>query len=84
VLYEAVPLFLVPRTFWQSVALVTLSYIGHGWVRAHLPPGYNEGLSYQLVGQAMIWSLYLPATILILRRPNVPEGADHQETVDRA
>jgi len=70
VLYEAVPLFLVPRTFWQSVALVTLSYIGHVWVRAHLPTGYNEGLSYQLVGQAMIWSLYLPCTLLVLRRTN--------------
>ena len=56
VLYEAVPLMLVPRTFWQSVGLVTMSYIGHMWVRLHLPPGYHEGLSYELVGHAMIWS----------------------------
>lgn len=70
VLYEAVPLMLVPRTFWQSVALVTVSYIGHTWVRLHLPPGYHERLSYELVGKAMIWSLYLPCTIMVLRRRN--------------
>jgi hypothetical protein len=73
VLYEAVPLLLVPRTFWQSVVIVTMSYIGHLWVRLHLPPTYHEGLSYQLVGQAMIWSLYLPCTWLVLRRRNAGE-----------
>jgi hypothetical protein len=73
VLYEAVPLMLVPRTFWQSVALVTVSYLGHTWVRIHLPPGYHESLSYALVGQAMIWSLYLPCTLMILRRRNEGE-----------
>lgn len=70
VLYEAVPLMLVARTFWQSVALVTTSYIGHAWVRVQLPPAYHDGLSYDLVGQAMIWSLYVPCTFLILRRQN--------------
>jgi hypothetical protein len=70
VLYEAVPLMLVARTFWQSVALVASSYIGHAWVRLHLPQVYHEGLSYELVGQAMIWSLYLPCTFLVLRRKN--------------
>jgi len=70
VLYEAVPLMLVPRTFWQSVALVAASYVGHAWVRIHLPPGYHERLSYELVGRAMVWSLYLPCTLLVLRRRN--------------
>jgi hypothetical protein len=68
--YEAVPLMLVPRTFWQSVALVGIGYVGHTWVRLHLPPVFHERLSYQLVGQAMIWSLYLPCTLMVLRRPN--------------
>jgi hypothetical protein len=70
VLYEAVPLLLVPRSFWQSTALVTLSYIGHAWVRVHLPAIHDDGASYQLVGQAMVWSLYLPSTLLVLRRSN--------------
>jgi len=73
VLYEAVPLLLVPRTFWQSVAVVVMSYIGHLWVRLHLPPNYHDGLAYQLVGQAMVWSLYLPCTLLVLRRKNAGE-----------
>ena len=68
--YEAVPLMLVPRTFWQAVGLVTVSYIGHAWVRVQLPPGYHERLSYELVGQAMIWSVYLPCTLMVLRRRN--------------
>jgi hypothetical protein len=63
----------VPRTFWQSVAVVALSYIGYAWVRLHLPPGHRDGQSYQLVGQAMIWSLYLPCTLLVLRRSNAGE-----------
>ena len=83
VLYEAVPLMLVPRTFWQSVALVTVSYVGHSWVRLQLPPAYHESLSYQLVGQAMIWSLYLPCTLMILRRRNeghLPEWLERRIT----
>ena len=70
VLYEAVPLMLVARTFWQSVALVTMSYVGHVWVRVQLPPVHDDGVTYDLVGQAMIWSLYVPCTLLILRRTN--------------
>jgi hypothetical protein len=68
--YEAVPLMLVPRTFWQAVGLVSVSYIGHAWVRVQLPPVYHERLSYELVGQAMIWSVYLPCTLMVLRRRN--------------
>jgi hypothetical protein len=70
VLYEAVPLMLVARTFWQSVALVTMSYFGHAWVRVHLPQIQHDGVTYDLVGQAMIWSIYLPCTLLVLRRRN--------------
>jgi len=73
VLYEAVPLLLVPRTFWQSVAVVVLSYVGHLWVRMHLPPNYHDDLAYPMVGQAMVWSLYLPCTLLVLRRKNAGE-----------
>jgi len=74
-LYEAVPLMLVPRTFWEAAMLTATGYLGHWWVRWHLPLVYHERLSYALVGQAMIWSLYLPATVMVLRRPNVDEGA---------
>jgi hypothetical protein len=70
VLYDVVPLFLVPRTFWQAVFLVVISHTGHFWVRAHLPPGYHESLNYALVGQAMIWSLFLPCTAMVLLRSN--------------
>ena len=71
VMYEAVPLFLVPRTLLQAAGLVALSHAGHFWVRTQLPPGYLESLNYSLVGQAMIWSLFLPCTVLVLRRANV-------------
>jgi hypothetical protein len=70
VLYDVVPLFLVPRTFWQAAGLVAASHVGHFWVRQHLPLGYHESLNYALVGQAMIWSLFLPCTLLVLRRAN--------------
>jgi len=82
VLYEAVPLMLVPRTFWEAATLTATSYLGHWWVRWHLPPVYHERLSYALVGQAMIWSLYLPATIMVLRRRNVNADAARETGAD--
>jgi hypothetical protein len=59
--------------------VVSLSYIGHLWVRLHLPVNYHDGLAYQLVGQAMVWSLYLPCTVLVLRRKNTGELPDWLE-----
>jgi hypothetical protein len=68
--YSAVPLMLVPRTLWQSEVLVSLGYAGHQWVRLSLPPHYQEQLSYALVGPAMVWTLYMPCTLMVLRRRN--------------
>jgi hypothetical protein len=72
-LYEVVPLFLVPRTFWQAAALVGLSYcevLAIGILLPH-PPSVAEYLRLEM--QLLTLFLYLPATILVLRRPN--EGA---------
>ena len=63
ILYETVPLFLVPRTLIECVALVVLSYaaqVGMVLSKSDLILG----------GRWIVLLLYLPATIMVLRRPN--------------
>jgi hypothetical protein len=63
ILYEAVPLCLVPRGVRESVAFLALTYaaqIALVLSRDDLIAG----------GRWLVWLLYLPATIMVLRRPN--------------
>lgn len=69
-LYEAVPLFLIPETHWEGAALWALSIVA--WLIWHASAGalgFEAALAES--GRLMIWWLYLPATAMILRRPNV-------------
>lgn len=67
--YETVPLLLVPRTFRESYIMLGLTfaaaagglYAGHG-----LPLADRIDVS----GRWIVWCLYLPATLMVLRRPN--------------
>ena len=68
VLYETVPLFLVPRTFPETALLVALSYVQFYVVAA--VPVSDWGSQTVLSGQATAILMYMPATAMILRRPN--------------
>jgi hypothetical protein len=64
--YEAVPLFLVPRTLRECAIMLALSYA----VAAVMPPGNPFTGTRDATDTAMVLLLYLPATLIVLRRPN--------------
>jgi hypothetical protein len=69
--YEALPLFLIPRTRYQSYALVIGSDVALGvYVLAR---GIEQSRFFWINGIAVVVTMYLPSLIMVLRRPN--EGA---------
>ena len=69
VLYEAVPLFLVARGWRQTSLLVALSYCVRYWIAQNGPyPDYATPIAVS--GRAMTILMYLPATAMVLLRPN--------------
>jgi hypothetical protein len=73
VVYEAVPLFLLVTTLREGVALLVVTVLlGHFLPNSSTLP-YDEWMA--LSGSWMIWFVYLPCLVMVLRRPNVaPEG----------
>lgn len=69
-LYETVPLFLVPRTFWQSAVLLGCSYAVHYITVGVLPPEAMRPDHLNMSGRLIVALMYLPCTVMILRRPN--------------
>jgi len=71
-LYDTVPLFLIPRTFRESALLVVLSY---AVLYLMLRGGPYPDMAHQAVASGRLYTLllYLPATLMVLRRSN--EGA---------
>ena len=67
--YDLLPLFLIPRGWWQSASLVVMSYVMWWLVsRPELPPDfYQTVIEY---ARASIPCMYLPCTLMILRRKN--------------
>jgi hypothetical protein len=70
ILYEAVPLFLVPRTFWQAATLVALSYGQHEVAQWLMPEPRIQGEYMILSGRLIVLLLYIPATAMVVGRPN--------------
>ena len=67
-LYETVPLFLVPRTLREAALSPLLSYAGIWWL-VHQPL-LSAAHRLVLSGQMEVVLLYLPCTLMVLRRPN--------------
>lgn len=72
--YEALPLLLVPATYRESLSLSLISSLGF-LLERHLV-GNQPDVAYHDVGTLMIAFIYLPATLLVLRRPNTGELPD--------
>lgn len=66
--YEALPLFVVPRTRFETYALVIGSDLALGAYvyTKRMPPS----TFYHLNGIAVVVAIYLPAVVMVLRRPN--------------
>jgi hypothetical protein len=71
--YEAVPLFLVPHSFVESAILVACSYAQHYFGRYLVSSMPTAQQHLELSGRWLALVMYIPATIMVLRRPN--EGA---------
>lgn len=70
--YETVPLLLIPNTLRQSLIYSVILSLGFLLPPYIIPHGTEEAMDAQ-AGLLMIALAYLPATIMVLRRPN--EGA---------
>jgi hypothetical protein len=70
-LYETVPLFLVPRTIREAGILTVLSYAGIWWLQHQKVASAAHRL--ELSGQMIVLLFYVPCTLMVLKRPN--EGA---------
>ena len=68
--YEALPLFLVPAT-WPEAAIVWLgTFVAHVGHRNFGP--YASQLAWvQASGLWLVWAVYVPCLVMVLRRPNV-------------
>lgn len=67
--YEAVPLFLIPRGRRESVLLMVLSNAVYYYAQAH-GPWPDKPSTYEAKGRLMLYAIYLPALVMVLRRPN--------------
>ena len=74
VVYEAVPLFLIVSTLREGVAL-SVVMMALGAVLPGMPTdSYDEWMASS--GFWMIWFVYLPCLIMVLRRPNIAPAGD--------
>ena len=68
-LYEMVPLMLIPATLGESALFIALSYVVFGWW-AGLRPYPTVADSVIASVHILVPLLYLPCLIMVLRRPN--------------
>lgn len=69
-LYETVPLFLVPYSITEAGVLWLGSWLAALWVSA-AGPYSGDVARFRVSADAIGWCLYFPAVIMLLRRPNV-------------
>ena len=69
VLYEAVPLFLLVRTFREGTLLIVLTALV-GRIVGYTAAGTDYHTWMAINGQWMVWLVYLPCTAMVLLRPN--------------
>jgi hypothetical protein len=69
-LYETVPLFLVPFSITEGGILWLGSWLAALWLSAAGPFG-SDLARFRVSVDAIGWCLYFPAVIMVLRRPNV-------------
>ena len=68
-LYETVPLFLVPATLTEGGVLWLGSWVAALWLSGLGPYG-NDAARFTVSATAIGWCLYFPCIVMILRRPN--------------
>ena len=67
--YDPIMLYLVPRTFRETLALTVATFV-HFFIVVFSGPIRTAAQWGEIVSTASIWVLYLPCLIMVLRRPN--------------
>jgi hypothetical protein len=67
--YDALPLMLIPATFRQLLVLGILSHLAT-FIAAPLGFRYDGAALLSASAPIALWGLYVPALVLVLRRPN--------------
>lgn len=67
--YEAVPLLLIPRTLRESLILALVTSCGFVFAMLFVPVDDVVQMNMDY-GSVMVFFAYLPATVMVLRRPN--------------
>jgi hypothetical protein len=68
--YGALPLFLIPATFGEMIFLVGFATLGSYFGALVMPKPEGAQEFFAWVGSLIVWTVYLPAVAIILRRPN--------------
>jgi len=70
VLYEVVPLFLLVQTFREGTLLVVLTGLAGKVIETVAADVADYHAWMAISGQWIVWLVYLPCTVMVLRRPN--------------
>src|SRR5512132_1128224 len=81
-LYETVPLFLVPFSITEGGVLWLGSWLAALWLSAAGPFG-SDFARFRVSVDAIGWCLYFPAVVMLLRRPNVGPAPERLERLVR-
>ena len=73
VIYDTLPLFVIPRTFRQALVLATLNNAGFAAGLLLINPHPQSTSANYYSGDLLVACAYLPAMVIVLMRPN--EGA---------
>jgi len=68
--YDQLPLWLVARTRLESLVLTLTSWIGFAILLVIMPDRSSIAAKMAFTGPVIIATLYIPAAIMVLRRPN--------------
>jgi hypothetical protein len=68
--YNTLPLFTIPATWRESVAMAVVATAGAWIASSSIHPVNSLPELYDWIGTVIAITAYLPATLLVLRRPN--------------
>jgi hypothetical protein len=81
-LYETVPLFLVPASITEGGVLWLGSWLAALWLSL-AGPFASDLERFRVSVDAIGWCLYFPAVVMLLRRPNVGPIPERLEQITR-
>jgi hypothetical protein len=76
VFYDQLPLILVPKNRNESMLLVITGFIGYAASTLLMPPDASPSIAARFYSPAIIFGMYLPCLVMVLRRQNISEARE--------